>query len=654
MRNLIIAFIALPTLSMHAQSDCATALPILPGIYTVASVVGQPPTLICAGNASAASAGIWYSYTPLQDTLVRLSTSVDGFPNVDTRFHVYSGTCAAPVCHAGDDDSGPGFSSIAIFSVTAGVTYRIAFDSYWTAQGFTFQLTELNIPDPPAGMVTFINTQIPGAGYVMGVVDMNGDALDDVVTPGSQDIRIAYQLAAGGYNSVTIPTSTADHSASWSMAAGDIDGNGFNDLMYGGGSGVTFMIANATGTAYTELSFTEYIFSQRTNFVDLNADGHLDAFVCHDVDANVYFLNDGSNNLSFNQGGLGSTCGNYGSIWTDYDNDGRVDLFVAKCGCDPVDLLMRNNGDLTFSDMAPSLGLADGHQSWSSAWGDFDNDGDMDIFIGSSSSLVHKLMRNNGDGTFTDVTIGSGMEVNVSQSIEWTTHDFNNDGYLDILGGNAIHYNSGDMTFSQDPTSMSSGPIGDLNNDGFLDIVSGATARINQGNDNNWIKIHLEGVQSNRNGIGARVTVTSALGTQIRDVKSGDGFEYMSSITAHFGLGQDTEITEVRINWPSGIVDVIPAPPINATFIAVEGMYTSVPELVGRTFSVFPNPATDLLTLDGVPANATAMIFDASGKLVSTVRHLGGPIAIGELAPGVYQVVVDGTDGRMQARFTKQ
>ena len=75
--------------------------------------------------------------------------------------------------------------------------------------------------------------------------------------------------------------------------------------------------------------------------------------MCHDVDANVYHLNDGSGNLTFHQGGLGETCGNYGSVWIDYDGDHDVDLFVSKCGCDPVDILYRNNGDGTFTNVAP-------------------------------------------------------------------------------------------------------------------------------------------------------------------------------------------------------------------------------------------------------------------------------------------------------------
>jgi hypothetical protein len=636
-----------------AQSSCADAVEVSYGQHAVAALSGAPPTLICAGNPTAAQFGAWYRFASDVDTTLVVSTAVTGLPYVDTRMHIYAGSCAGLVCYAGDDDTGPGYSSISTFVAQAGVTYYIAFDSYWTPGAFSFTITGVNTVVPPDGTVAFLTMSIPGAGNVLGVVDMNGDGLDDAVSPGSSSVTISYQQPSGAFNTTTIITPQADHTASWSFAAGDMDGNGFNDMMYGGGSGVTFMRANATGTAYTELSFPQYIFSQRTNFVDVNNDGHLDAFVCHDVDANVHFINDGSNNFSFVQGGLGQTCGNYGSIWTDYDNDGDVDCFVAKCGCDPVDLLMRNNGDYTFTSMAATLGLADGHQSWSSAWGDFDNDGDMDMLIGSSSGIVHKLMANNGDGTFTNVTAGSGFDTFGGQSIEWTAHDLNNDGYVDIIGGGALHYNNGDMTFSPDDTAPGNGPIGDLNNDGFLDIAAGSSVRMNQGNDNNWIKIVPIGVQSNRNGIGARIEVISALGTQIRDVKSGDGFAYMSTLFAHFGIGEDTEIELVRIKWPSGIIDEIESPTINGTLTVTEGISTDVTALGNAKLIAFPNPANDVLSITGASLNAPVRVTDVTGKVVLETRLATGVLPVSILVPGLYHVtVLEGGELR-SLRFSK-
>jgi len=635
------------------QGTCDSALPIGPGIYTVPALTGEAPTLFCVGGGTPA-AGAWYQYTPIQDTTVNLTTDVLGYLNVDTRFHVYSGVCGALVCVSGDDDSGPNYSSIATFNVSGGVTYTIAFDSYWTASGFTFQLTELDQPGPPTGMVSFTPTPIPGMSGIMGFVDMNNDGRDDAIAPGQNLFNIAYQQVAPGFTMTTYPTTPADNTASWSFAIGDWDSNGYRDLLYGGGSGATFMKANGDGTAYTEISFPQYIFCQRTNFVDVNNDGHLDAFSCHDVDANVAFINDGNGNLVFTQGGYGTTCGNYGSIWTDYDNDGLVDLFIAKCGCDPVDLLMHNNDNGSFLNVAPALGLADSHQSWSSAWGDFDNDGDMDVLIGASSSGYHKLMRNNGDGTFTNVTAGSGMDTFGGQSIEWTTHDFNNDGWLDILGGGAMHYNNGNMTFSHDATAPANHAIGDMNNDGFLDIGTSATYYRNNGNGNNWIRINPQGITANRDAIGARVEVTSDLGTQIRDIRSGDGFRYMSFIGAHFGLGSDETVQQVVVKWPDGTQDVIENPAINTVHGLIQGVSTGVAVQTEVGLTIAPNPVSDVLMISGVPQNTSAQVIDATGKLVLQERTQGGRLHVGALPAGVYQLILTDQEGVHHARFTKQ
>src|SRR5690606_2927347 len=292
-------------------------------------------------------------------------------------------------------------------------------------------------------------------------------------------------------------------------------------------------LANQDGTAYSQINSTSFIFSQRTNFVDINNDGHLDAFICHDVEPNVYYMNDGETNLTFYQGGMGDfpSGGNYGSLWFDFDNDGDLDLFISKCrggnsGAN-INELHRNNGDGTFTNIAPDLAMDDPIQTWSSAIGDFDNDGDMDIMIGASSFANggHILKRNNGDGTFTDVTTGSGFESFNGQGYEYVTHDFNNDGYLDILtSSQVIFLGNGDLTFSPINAGVPDGAVGDLNNDGFLDVQSGGTVYFNNGNNNNWIKFSFEGIQSNRNGIGARVEIHGAWGMQIREVRSGDGF----------------------------------------------------------------------------------------------------------------------------------
>lgn len=646
-RTLLLCALSAPMAS-RAQLSCATAVDVGIGVHTAPQVTGAPPSLICSGGNATAAAGLWYRFTPTENMTVTVSSYVAGYPNVDTRLHVYTGTCDNLVCYAGDDDGGPGYTSIANFSVTAGTVYTIAWDSYWTSNAFTFSIQQAW---NATNSVLFTTVAVPGIGGVMGAVDMNDDGIDDLVAPGYSSFSVAYQGAGAAYSTTTFPTSNAVNTASWSFAVGDWDSNGHRDLLYGGGSGATFMTANADGSAYTQFSPPQYIFCQRTNFVDLNNDGHLDAFSCHDVDANVAFINNGAGQLVHTQGGYGTTCGNYGSIFTDIDNDGYMDLFVAKCGCDPTDLLMLNNGTGSFTNVAPSLGLADGHQSWSSAWGDFDNDGDMDVLIGSSSGAVHKLLYNNGDGTFTNAPPGNGMDSWTVTSIEWTAHDFNNDGWIDILGGGAIHYNNGDGTFSHDPNAPANHAIGDLNNDGFLDIATGNGYRRNEGNSNNWIRINPQGTISNRDAIGARVTITSALGTQIRDIRSGDGFRYMSFIGAHFGLGEDTQVDEVSIRWPNGAVEVIKNPAINTTHTIVQGTFTAVEEAVSPVIAVYPNPAQDRLSITGVAPQSAVEVFDATGKRVLAERLQGGNLNISALEAGTYVLRVLEAAGSRQVRF---
>ncbi|MCB0769300.1 MAG: VCBS repeat-containing protein [Flavobacteriales bacterium] len=654
MRTAILATTLIVLVSQStAQNSCNTAQVITPGTYNVPGIDGpEAPSPLCiqTGNASNAE---WYSYTPVQDTSVVLTTDLPG--SGDTRFHVFRGNCGALVCVVGDDDSGSGLTSTANFDVEGGETYRIAFDNKWSSAGFNFRLTELAPIVVPEGLVVFTSTSIPGLQGGDCVVDMNGDHLDDVVSASSTNIRIAHQQEGGGFITTNIPTTPADHTPSWSIAAGDIDGNGYNDLLYGGGQGATFMMANEGGTAFTEVSFAQYIFSQRTNMVDINNDGNLDAFVCHDVDANVSFMNDGAGNLTFGQGGFGTTCGNYGSVWIDYDNDGLMDCFVAKCGCDPVDLLMRNNGDGTFTNMAPALGFADNHQSWSSAWGDFDNDGDMDVMVGGSSSGYNKLISNNGDGTFTNVTPGSGFDTFTGQSIEWTTHDFNNDGFLDILGGGAIMYGNGAMFFAQGPSYPGSGAIGDLNNDGFLDVMAWNSPMINGGNDHNWLKVNTIGTISNTNGIGARVIVTSALGSQIRDVKSGDAFSTMSSLTTHFGLGTDQVIEELRIQWPSGIVTVMNDVPVNTTVNVTEELSTAVMEGSDRNdLRVYPNPTEGQLFFELPTRTGVRLlsVFDMTGKCVMQPVEVLNTADVSGLASGMYLLRVQQDGEVFQSSFS--
>ena len=589
---------------------------------------------------------------------------------------------------SGSATSNTSYSFSGLMENTAYVIYVRAFcpgdgNSNWASQALT---TGNDISGYP---VTFTSNPITTAGGDdRALVDLNGDFLDDVVSVSSSNINIHYQLPNGGYNRVNVTTTNADYTPFWSLAAGDFDANGYNDLLYGDGNGVTFMRANSTGTGYTEISGPENVFSQRSNFVDINNDGHLDAFVCHDVDPNVYYINDGSGNLTFYQGetpgvlpnGLGLTPGggNYGTVWIDYDNDRDMDMFIAKCrgGSTTISTneLWRNDGNGVFVNVADSNGwydtnypgkghnnssnLGDNVQTWSSAWADFDNDGDMDVYVGASNTTNgdSKLMRNNGDGTFTDVTAGSGV-LAAQLGIENAPADFDNDGNLDVLSNGDILFGNGDLTFTNFASNMpSSGAIGDTNNDGFLDVFRSGQIWLNNTNANNWVKINTVGTVSNINGIGARVELVTSSGTQIRDVRSGEGFRYMSSLNTHFGLGSDTEIESITIYWPSGVVDQLLDPDINTTHNIVEGSVLTVEDETLADMVIYPNPVGDILTIETSTelTNKIATVFDLNGRRVLNQKLVTNTINVSSLGSGIYFLRLESNGKTMKRKFVKK
>lgn len=674
--TLLIFFGLCITFWSNAQSTCTSAQDITAGVYTVTSINGtQVPNTACTGNGNA-NAAVWYRYTPTENKTVKVTSDLEQNRCKDTRLQVYIGDCANYTCVGGDDDgggvtcqNGGSYLSTYTFPAMAGNTYLIVFDNKWSSLGFDFQLIENEYVAPIEPPISFTLQTISFSGeYKECVVDMNGDYLDDIVGVNQNNINILYQKPnGGGFKPVeVIATPNANYMPSWSIAAGDFDRNGYNDLLYGGSSGVTFMKANDTGTGFTQMSTSQYVFSQRSNFIDLNNDGHLDAFVCHDTAPNVYYINNGTGQFSFHQGGIGDyySGGHYGSLWVDYDNDGDLDMFMAKCGGEEarrINQLFRNNGDGTFTNVAEEAGLADLIQTWSAAWADYDNDGYMDALVGASSFADggHKLMRNNGDGTFSNITVGSGWENNTSTNYDYVAHDFDNDGFVDIIGGsNFIMFNKGNLTFA--PVTypgLSFGAIGDLNNDGFLDIQTGNTVRFNTGNSNKWLKLNFNGVQSNKNGIGARIEIYGAWGKQIREVRSGEGFAYMHSLNVHFGIGQATTIDRVVVRWPSGIVDELFNVAPNQTLMMVEGATLGINSNIISNFAVSPNPAKDVISIQSNDWGTVvaAEIYDITGKLAQTSQVKNGFVDVTFLHSGVYLLVAKNDEGKLATqKFIKQ
>jgi hypothetical protein len=394
-------------------------------------------------------------------------------------------------------------------------------------------------------------------------VDINGDLLDDITRVGPDGLHIDYQQPDGSFLYRYIPQ-PIEVLPTWSLCAGDLDQDGYNDLLFGGGNKVSFLLSRANASTFEETAMPDFIYSQRSTFSDIDLDGDLDAFVCRDDGISQSFRNDGDGKMTLDQSLIttANLPGNYSAIWTDYDNDGHLDLYISKCLANALpgnpartNLLYHNNGNGTFTEVGAQAGMDDNAQSWSTVFEDFDNDGDFDAFV-VNHDQENRLFRNNGDGTFTNVIANSGINALDLGAFENASGDFNNDGFMDIISEleNELYLGNGDLTFTPQSLPFTPGALGDFNNDGFLDVTFRSQLWINDGNENHWLKVNLLGLESNLNGIGARVELHGSWGVQVRELRSGESYSPMNSLNLHFGIGEANLIDKLVVKWPGGTV----------------------------------------------------------------------------------------------------
>jgi hypothetical protein len=275
------------------------------------------------------------------------------------------------------------------------------------------------------------------SGAPIAIVDMNADGLDDIVRlHDGVELEIEYQQEDGTF--MRIGGVSIGGSGAWGMAIADVDNNGYPDIFAGGSyDGLKLLIANDDGTEYELNNIPPPgggVFVQCVSFSDINTDGAIDLFVCHDDGLSAPYRGDGSGSFEWDLDLIrpettvpSDDSGNYGIVFTDYDLDGDTDLYISKCRLfvsEPDDgrrlnLLFENDGNNQFTDVAADRGLQPPAQSWSADFADIDNDNDMDMFLTThvlGAPVDHQsstLYENDGANNYSDITDAAGISAHV-------------------------------------------------------------------------------------------------------------------------------------------------------------------------------------------------------------------------------------------------
>ncbi len=305
-----------------------------------------------------------------------------------------------------------------------------------------------------------------------------------------------------------------------------------------------------------------------------------------------------------------------GVVFSDYDDDGDMDVYIANDTT--PNWLYRNDGGGKFAEIGLISGVAVTPDARPEAgmgtdWGDYNRDGLMDIIVCNFQWESCRLLANQGNGFFEDRTFVSGLGEPTYSTLTFGTNfiDYDNDGYLDIFIANGhvdpnieiidkagptyaqhdqLFRNNGDRSYTEvseqaglrhlRPMVGRGSAAADFDNDGDLDILVGNNnqqpmlLRNDGGNRNNWLSIKTVGSRSNRDGIGARITVTTGDLIQVEEVRAGSSYLSQNELRVHFGLGHRAVVENVEIRWPSGTVQMLTDVQANQ-FLVVEEPVTN-------------------------------------------------------------------------------
>ena len=414
----------------------------------------------------------------------------------------------------------------------------------------------------------------------------------------------------------------------WGMgvAASDYDNDGWPDLFVCNYGPNTLYRNNGDGT-FTDVTDRAGVGDGRwavsAAFGDYDADGHLDLYVANTVtfdhknppamnchyrgmtvqcgplglpcDGDILYRNNGQGVFEdvTQKAGVGGVTPSYGLgvVWTDYDNDRDLDLYVANDQM--ANFMFQNQGDGTFDEVALLSGAGysdDGVAQGSMGvdFGDYDHDGLLDIFITHFVDDYNTLYRNLGDGNFRDVSHLAEVAFPSWSYLAWGTGfvDFDNDGWEDLFIANGhlfpqvdryemghryyqrsqLFRNLGNGRFREVMAGLDrvklwssrGAAFADYDNDGDVDVaVSNLDGnpwllRNDGGSRQRWLSLRLEGDRSNRSAVGARVTALTDTGVQIREVRGGSSYQSTNDLRVHFGLGKAKKVKSLEVRWPNG------------------------------------------------------------------------------------------------------
>jgi hypothetical protein len=385
--------------------------------------------------------------------------------------------------------------------------------------------------------------------------DVDNDGDPDLYVGGSGSGRqsVFYRNDGNGrFTAVSIaPTRDAAGRDSWLVEWGDYDQDGWVDLFIPtpdlsshrlfrnlGDLNFKSMAAAEVGDL---VAATAHSSSSMATWIDYDNDGDMDIYVVQlNPSCFALYLNSGNGFFTRTlEGSIANVLDVNGDVklpsWADYDNDGYLDAFVSWPGF--AGTLHHNLGGTNSVEVTDS-GLEIPADNTAAIWGDYDNDGNLDLFLVNNPLwAVHSvrganlLFRGNGDGTFTEVDVGSPIwEGSDDWDASWI--DYDNDGFLDLFIAAGTHVPEVNYLYQNNLRAT--------------------------GNTNHWLKISLVGKASNASGIGAKVRVTANIRgktvTQLRPIESPGYVGSNQGLLAHFGLGDATNVTTLRIEWPSGIV----------------------------------------------------------------------------------------------------